>query len=120
MRHNKRGRKLNRNSSHRISMFRNMIISLISYECIKTTISKAKELRRFIERIISISLQDNFFSKRLLFDRIRNKLVIKKLFNVLVPRYKNFHGGYTRILKCGYRNGDKALMVYISLIKGEK
>ncbi len=116
MRHLKRGRKLNRNSSHRKLMFRNMINSLINFEIIKTTLSKAKELRIFIEPLITFSKNNNLHIRRLLFSKIRNIKNIYKLLNVLGPRFKKIFGGYTRILKCGYRKGDNALMAYIEIL----
>ncbi|CAL1329115.1 50S ribosomal protein L17 [Candidatus Providencia siddallii] len=114
MRHSKNRCKLNKSSSHRKIMFRNMINSLINHELIKTTLSKAKELRRIIEPIITVAKIDNVSNRRLAFAKIRNNKTVTKLFNILGPNFLNRTGGYTRILKCGYRIGDKAPMAYIS------
>ncbi len=116
MRHKNCGRKLNRNSSHRKSMFRNMLISFINYENIRTTLAKAKELRILVERVVNISFVNNISNRRLLFSRIRNKIIVNKLFNILGPKYINFNGGYTRILKCGFRNGDNSPIAYIEFV----
>ncbi|MXP67906.1 50S ribosomal protein L17 [Pantoea sp. Aalb] len=116
MRHRKSGRKLNRNSSHRQAMFRNMAGSLIRYELIKTTLPKAKELRRVVEPMINLAKVDSVAHRRLIFSRIRNNELVAKLFNELSPRLSQRAGGYTRILKCGFRTGDKAPMAYIEFI----
>jgi len=116
MRHRKSGRQLNRNSSHRKAMFRNMTCSLLRHELIKTTLPKAKELRRVAEPIITIGKVDNVAKRRLAFDRLRDKEVVGKLFTEIGPRYKERPGGYVRILKCGYRQGDKAPMAYVELV----
>jgi len=116
MRHRKSGRQLNRNSSHRKAMFRNMTCSLLRHELIKTTLPKAKELRRVAEPIITIGKIDNVAKRRLAFDRLRDKEVVGKLFTEIGPRYKERPGGYVRILKCGYRQGDKAPMAYVELV----
>ena len=116
MRHRKSGRQLNRNSSHRKAMFKNMANSLIDHEVIKTTVPKAKELRRFIEPLITASKVDSVAKRRLVFSRLRDKESVTKLFNELAPRYKERPGGYLRILKCGYRSGDAAPMAYIELV----
>jgi large subunit ribosomal protein L17 len=116
MRHRKSGRQLNRNSSHRKAMFRNMANSLFKSELIKTTVPKAKELRRVVEPLITISKVDDVAKRRLAFDRLRDKEVVGKLFDQLGPRYKERSGGYIRILKCGYRSGDNAPMAYVELI----
>ena len=116
MRHRKSGRQLNRNSSHRKAMFRNMTCSLLRHELIKTTLPKAKELRRVAEPIITIGKDDNLAKRRLAFDRLRDKEVVGKLFTEIGPRYKERPGGYLRILKCGYRPGDKAPMAYVELV----
>lgn len=113
MKHLKSVCKLNRNSNHRKCMFRNLINSLIFYEKIKTTIQKAKEIRRLIEPIVNISKKNNISNRRLIFSKIRNKNNIFKLFNEIGPYYKKRNGGYTKIIKCGFRTGDKALMSYI-------
>ncbi|MGK2896905.1 MAG: 50S ribosomal protein L17 [Candidatus Makana argininalis] len=116
MRHLKKGRKLNRNSSHRNAMFKNMSNSLIKYEIIKTTLNKAKELRRFIEPIINISKKDNISKRRIIFSKLRNNKIVAKLFNEIGPRIINYKGGYTRIYKCGFRKGDNAPMSYIEIV----
>lgn len=116
MRHRKSGRQLNRNSSHRQAMFKNMTASLVEHEIIKTTLPKAKELRRVAEPLITLAKQDSVANRRLAFDRLRNKETVGKLFNELGPRYSERPGGYTRILKCGLRAGDNAQMAYIELV----
>jgi large subunit ribosomal protein L17 len=116
MRHQKSGRKLNRNSSHRKAMFRNMASSLFEHEIIKTTIPKAKELRRVAEPLITLSKEDSVAHRRQAFDRLRDREVVTKLFNELGPRYADRPGGYLRIMKCGYRTGDKAPMAYVELV----
>lgn len=117
MRHRKSGRQLNRNSSHRQAMFRNMASSLVTHEVIKTTLPKAKELRRVVEPLITLAKQDSVANRRLAFARTRDNSVVGKLFNVLGPRYESRPGGYTRILKCGFRAGDNAPMAYIELVE---
>ena len=116
MRHRHSGRQLNRNSSHRKAMFKNMVSSLVEHELIKTTLPKAKELRRFAEPLITLSKVDSVANRRLAFDRLRRKDVVGKLFNELGPRYAERPGGYLRILKCGLRTGDKAPMAYVELV----
>ena len=116
MRHLKSGRKLNRNSSHRKAMFRNMASSLFEHEMIKTTVPKAKELRRVAEPLITLAKEDSVAHRRLAFDRLRDRGVVTKLFNELGPRYVDRPGGYLRILKCGYRAGDQAPMAYVELV----
>ena len=116
MRHQKSGRKLNRNSSHRKAMFRNMAVSLFKHELIKTTLPKAKELRRVAEPLITLSKTDSVAHRRQAFDRLRDKEAVGKLFTDLGPRYQERPGGYLRILKCGYRDGDKAMMAYVELV----
>ena len=116
MRHRKSGKKLNRNSSHRQAMFRNMAVSLIEHEVIKTTVVKAKELRRFAEPLITLSKEDTVANRRLAFDRTRSKAAVGKLFSEIGPRSKDRNGGYTRILKCGFRQGDSAPMAFIELV----
>ena len=116
MRHRKIGRKLNRTSSHRSAMFKNMAASLIDHEIIKTTLPKAKELRRIAEPLITLSKIDNVANRRLAFNRTRNAATVGKLFSELGPRYAERPGGYTRILKCGFRSGDSAPMAYIELV----
>ena len=116
MRHRKSGRQLNRNSSHRQAMFRNMATSLIEHEVIKTTLPKAKELRRIAEPLITLAKDDSVANRRLAFSRTRDKAAVGKLFTELGPRYEARPGGYSRILKCGYRAGDAAPMAYIELV----
>ena len=116
MRHRNSGRQLNRNSSHRKAMFRNMAASLFDHEIIRTTVPKAKELRRVAEPLITLAKEDSVANRRLAFNRIRDKEMVRKLFNDLGPRHKERPGGYLRILKCGYRAGDKAPMAYVELV----
>ena len=116
MRHRKSGKHLNRTSSHRQAMFRNMAVSLIEHEVIKTTVVKAKELRRVAEPLITLAKEDSVANRRLAFSRTRSKSAVGKLFSELGPRYEARAGGYTRILKCGYRAGDAAPMAYIELV----
>jgi large subunit ribosomal protein L17 len=116
MRHRMSGRQLNRNSSHRQAMFRNMASSLVRHEIIKTTLPKAKELRRVVEPLITLAKIDSVANRRLAFARTRDSEVVGKLFTDLGPRYLERAGGYTRILKCGLRAGDKAPMAYIELV----
>jgi large subunit ribosomal protein L17 len=116
MRHQKSGRKLNRNSSHRSAMFRNMATSLITHEVIKTTLPKAKELRRVAEPLITLAKVDGVANRRLAFSRLRDKAAVGKLFSELGPRFRARKGGYLRILKCGFRNGDAAPMAYVELV----
>ncbi len=120
MRHRESGRKLNRNSSHRRAMFRNMAVSLIEHEVIKTTLPKAKELRRVAEPLITMAKTDNVAKRRLAFSRLRDRDIVTKLFNELGPRYKERPGGYLRILKCGFRTGDKAAMAIVELVDRPK
>jgi large subunit ribosomal protein L17 len=119
MRHRKSGRQLNRNSSHRKAMFQNMANSLIDHEVIRTTLPKAKELRRFIEPLITASKVDSVAKRRLVFSRLRDRDSVTKLFNKLAPRYKERPGGYLRVLKCGFRTGDAAPMAYVELVDRE-
>ena len=116
MRHRKSGRKLNRNSSHRKAMFRNMACSLFEHELIKTTLPKAKELRRVAEPLITLAKKDSVANRRLAFSRLRNDDAVGKLFAELGPRYEERPGGYIRILKCGFRTGDNAPMAYVELV----
>tara|TARA_B100001250_G_C19801684_1_gene791414 strand:- start:1859 stop:2248 length:390 start_codon:yes stop_codon:yes gene_type:complete len=120
MRHRESGKKLNRNSSHRKAMFRNMAASLIEHEIIKTTLPKAKELRRIAEPLITMAKNDNLAKRRLAFSRLRNRNIVTKLFNEIAPRYKERPGGYLRILKCGFRTGDKAAMAIVELVDRPK
>ena len=116
MRHRQSGRQLNRNSSHRQAMFRNMSVSLIEHELIKTTVAKAKELRRVVEPLITLAKEDSVANRRLAFSRTRNKAAVGKLFDELGPRYEERPGGYLRIIKAGFRAGDKAPMAYVELV----
>ena len=116
MRHRESGRKLNRNSSHRKAMFRNMAVSLLQHEMIKTTVPKAKELRRVAEPLITMASTDSVAKRRLAFSRLRDRATVTKLFNELGPRYRERPGGYLRILKCGYRPGDKAPLAIVELV----
>ncbi len=116
MRHRKSGRQLNRNSSHRKAMFRNMTCSLLRHELIKTTLPKAKELRRVAEPIITLAKVDSVAKRRLAFSRLRDAEAVGKLFSEIAPRFADRPGGYVRILKCGYRAGDKAPMAYVELL----
>jgi len=116
MRHRKSGRQLNRNSSHRQAMFRNMSVSLIEHELIKTTLPKAKELRRVVEPLITLAKEDSVANRRLAFSRTRNKAAVGKLFDELGPRYQERPGGYLRIIKAGFRTGDTAPMAYVELV----
>ena len=116
MRHQKSGRKLNRNSSHRKAMFRNMASSLFEHEIIKTTVPKAKELRRVAEPLITLAKEDSVAHRRQAFDRLRDRQIVTKLFNELGPRYADRPGGYLRIMKCGHRAGDQAPMAYVELV----
>ena len=116
MRHRQSGRKLNRNSSHRKAMFRNMTVSLMQHETIKTTLPKAKELRRVAEPLITMARNDSVAKRRLVYSRLRDRATVTKLFNEIGPRYKERPGGYLRILKCGFRTGDKAPMAIVELV----
>lgn len=116
MRHRKSGRKLSRTSSHRKAMFSNMAVSLFHHELIKTTLPKAKELRRVAEPLITLAKEDNVARRRLAFSRLRSRAAVTKLFNELGPRYQTRPGGYLRVLKCGFRMGDNAPMAYVELV----
>jgi large subunit ribosomal protein L17 len=116
MRHRNSGRQLSRNSSHRKATMRNMASSLVRHEAIKTTLPKAKELRRVVEPLITMAKRDSASARRLAFDRTRDREVVTKLFNELGPRYQARPGGYLRILKCGFRPGDNAPMAYVELV----
>lgn len=116
MRHRNTGRQLSRNSSHRKAMLRNMAASLLSHEAIKTTLPKAKELRRVAEPLITLAKIDTVHKRRLAFSRLRDRSVVSKLFNELGPRYKERPGGYLRILKMGFRPGDNAPMALVELV----
>ncbi|AQS51493.1 50S ribosomal protein L17 [Paenalcaligenes hominis] len=117
MRHRSGLRKLNRTSSHRLAMFRNMSVSLIEHEAIKTTLPKAKELRRVIEPLITLAKEPTVANRRLAFARLRDRDAVTKLFDVLGPRFKERNGGYTRVLKMGFRQGDNAPMAYMELVE---
>lgn len=116
MRHHHSGRQLNRNSSHRSAMFRNMSSSLFRHEIIRTTLAKAKELRRVAEPMITTAKVDSVANRRIIFSRLRDKEMVGKLFAELGPRYESRPGGYIRILKCGHRPGDSAPMAYVELV----
>jgi len=116
MRHQKAGRKFSRTSAHRQAMFRNMAASLFKHEIIKTTLPKAKELRRVAEPLITLAKVDSVANRRLAFARLRDKEAVGNLFTMLGPRYQNRPGGYLRILKCGFRAGDNAPMAYVELV----
>ncbi|MBQ0807179.1 MAG: 50S ribosomal protein L17 [Porticoccus sp.] len=116
MRHRYSGRKLSRTGAHRRAMFRNMTTSLVEHELIKTTLPKAKELRRFAEPLITLAKQDSVANRRLAFSRLQDKAAVGKLFTELAPRYEGRPGGYIRILKCGFRSGDAAPMAYVELV----
>ena len=116
MRHRQSGRKLNRNSPHRKAMYRNMSASLFHNELIRTTLPKAKELRRTVEPLITLAKTDSVANRRLAFNRLRDRDAVTKLFNELGPRYQGRPGGYLRILKCGFRSGDNAPMAYVELV----
>ena len=116
MRHGNSGRALSRNSSHRKAMFKNMMVSLLRHELITTTLPKAKELRRFIEPMITLGKQDTLHARRLAFSRLRDRDMVQKLFDDIGPFFKTRPGGYIRILKCGFRKGDNAPMAIIELV----
>ena len=116
MRHRLGLRKLNRTSAHRLAMLRNMTVSLLQHETIKTTLPKAKELRRVVEPIITLGKKPSLANRRLAFDRLRDREMVVKLFDVLGPRYAARNGGYLRILKCGFRDGDNAPMAFVELL----
>jgi large subunit ribosomal protein L17 len=117
MRHGHGLRKLNRTSEHRLAMLRNMCVSLLQHEAIKTTLPKAKELRRVVEPLITLAKEPTLANRRLAFDRLRDREIVTKLFDVLGPLFKARPGGYTRILKMGFRNGDNAPMAFVELVE---
>lgn len=119
MNHRKSGRHLNRTSSHRKAMLKNMSVSLLKHELIKTTLPKAKELRRTIEPLITLAKSDSVANRRLAFARLRNDAAVAKLFKEIAPRHKDRPGGYVRVLKCGFRVGDNAPMAIIELVDRE-
>ena len=116
MRHRLGLRKLNRTSAHRLAMLRNMAVSVLRHETIKTTLPKAKELRRVVEPLITLGKKPSLANRRLAFDRLRDREIVVKLFDVLGPRYASRNGGYLRILKCGFRDGDNAPMALVTLL----
>lgn len=116
MRHRLGLRKLNRTSAHRLAMLRNMTVSLLRHETIKTTLPKAKELRRVAERIITLGKSPSLANRRLAFDRLRDREIVGKLFSEIGPRYATRNGGYLRILKCGFRQGDNAPMAFVEML----
>lgn len=116
MRHGNSNRKLNRTSSHRAAMFRNMVTSLLRHEVIKTTLPKAKELRKYAEPLITLGKTPTLANRRLAFSRLRDRDIVGKLFAELGPRYNARNGGYLRILKCGFRHGDNAPMAFVELV----
>jgi len=116
MRHRHSGRQLNRNSSHRKAMFKNMSVSLFDHELIRTTVAKAKELRGVAERLITLAKVDSVANRRLAYSRLRDRDAVTKLFKELGPRYAERPGGYLRVLKCGFRTGDKAPMAFVELV----
>jgi large subunit ribosomal protein L17 len=116
MRHGNSNRKLNRTSSHRVAMFRNMTTSLLRHEIIRTTLPKAKELRKFVEPMITLGKTATLANRRIAFSRLRDRDIVGKLFSELGPRYNTRKGGYLRILKCGFRNGDNAPMALVELV----
>ena len=116
MRHRKSGRQLGRNSSHRKAMFKNMAVSLLRHEIIKTTLPKAKELRRVVEPMITRAKSDSVANRRVIFARTRDNEITAKLFTEIGPRYQDRPGGYVRIMKCGFRKGDNAPMAYVELV----
>ena len=119
MRHRISGRRLNKTGSHRNAMMKNMNASLIEHEIIKTTLPKAKELRVFAEPFITLAKQDSVHNRRIAFNRLRNKATVGKLFSDIGPRYQERPGGYLRVLKCGFRTGDKAPMAYVEMVGRE-
>lgn len=116
MRHKNSGRSLSRTSSHRKAMFKNMMVSLLRHEFIKTTLPKAKELRKYVEPMITLGKEDNLHRRRLAFTRLRDREIVKKLFTEIGPFYKQRPGGYVRILKCNFRKGDNAPMAIVELV----
>ena len=116
MRHRYAGKNFSRTSSHRKAMFKNMAVSVMRHELIKTTLAKAKELRRVVEPLITLAKKDSVANRRLAFARLRDRQIVTKLFNELGPRYVNRPGGYLRVLKCGFRSGDNAPMAVVELV----
>lgn len=120
MRHRKSGRYFSRTSSHRKAMFKNMMVSLLKHELIKTTVAKAKELRTYMEPMITLAKIDSLHHRRLAFNRLRDRDMVQKLFNEIGPHFKERPGGYLRVLKCGNRKGDAAPMAFVELVGREK
>ncbi|EKD54602.1 MAG: hypothetical protein ACD_60C00063G0007 [uncultured bacterium] len=120
MRHRKSGRYFGRTSSHRKAMFKNMMVSLLKHELITTTVAKAKELRSYMEPMITLAKVDSVHNRRLAFSRLRDREMVTKLFNEIAPHFTTRPGGYLRVLKCGYRNGDCAPMAIVELVGREK
>src|SRR5205085_1948563 len=116
MRHRKTGRYLGRNSSHRKAMFKNMMVSLLKHELIKTTLAKAKELRTYMEPVITMAKADSVHHRRIVFSRLRDRDMVQKLFNDIAPHFATRPGGYLRVLKCGNRKGDAAPMAFVELV----
>ena len=116
MHHRKSGRKFGRNSAHRKAMFRNMAVSILKHELIKTTVPKAKEVRGFIEPLITLGATDSVANRRLAFSRLRDKAMVAKLFDEIGPRFKDRPGGYLRVVKCGLRPGDNAPMAIVAMV----
>lgn len=119
MRHGNSGKGLSRNSSHRKAMFQNMMVSLLRHELIKTTVVKAKELRRFMEPMITMAKEDTLHRRRVAYSRLRDREIVTKLFNDIAPHFKKRPGGYLRILKCDFRKGDNAPMAIVQLVDRE-
>lgn len=119
MRHRKIGKRFSRDTAHRLAMFRNLTNSLIEHGMIKTTLAKAKDLRRVVEPLVTLAGEDTTSKRRLAFSRLRNKMVVGKLFSELGPRFKERPGGYVRVLKCGYRKGDAAPMAVVEFVADE-
>ena len=120
MRHKKSGRKFNRNSSHRFALMRSLAISIILHESIKTTLAKAKEIRRFLEPLVTMAKENNVANQRRAFSKLRDKEAVSKLFNEIGPRFKERPGGYLRVIKRGYRSGDKSPMAQVEFLTEEK
>ena len=116
MRHRKSGRKLNRTASHRKAMFANMAAALINHEQIKTTLPKAKELKPFVEKLVTLAKRGDLHARRIAISRVRDEAMVKKLFEAIGPRYEDRHGGYTRVLRAGFRYGDKAPIAVIEFV----
>jgi len=120
MRHRKSGRKLNRTASHRKAMFANMAAALINHEQIKTTLPKAKELKPFVEKLVTLAKRGDLHARRIAISRVRDEAMVKKLFEAIGPRYEDRHGGYTRVLKAGFRYGDNAPIAVIEFVERDE